>query len=190
MSAKRRTTKSTKKERMPPGGAAADGAFAIRRRHRVVVAFRQLLAAPARVNPAEGTRRGAERRLPRPTARCAPAPFGSLVGDYGAVPAYAAAPSPPMRENNAESEPRATSPPDDTSARYKPAGTTARTRSLRGRAPRVVVDTVALRGVVHNGLVATLTPPTSWALLPPKTLGSRRARPRPAAPGPATPRGA
>ena len=80
-------------------------------------------------------------------ARCAPAPFGSLVGDYGAVPAYAAAPSPPMRENNAESEPRATSPPDGTSARESPSlGPRLALGSLRGRAPRVVVDTVALRG--------------------------------------------
>ena len=56
-------------------------------------------------------------------SRCAPAPFGSLVGDYGAVPAYAAAPSPPMRENNAESEPRATSPPDAAEALAKYLGT-------------------------------------------------------------------
>ena len=106
-------------------------------------------AAPARVNPklkAPGARAPSDAYRDQP-ARCAPAPFGSLVGDYGAVPAYAAAPSPPMRENNAESEPRATSPPDDTSARESPSlGPRLALGSLRGRAPRVVVDTVALRG--------------------------------------------
>ena len=106
-------------------------------------------AAPARVNPklkAPGARVPSDAYRDQP-ARCAPAPFGSLVGDYGAVPAYAAAPSPPMRENNAESEPRATSPPDDTSARESPSlGPRLALGSLRGRAPRVVVDTVALRG--------------------------------------------
>ena len=106
-------------------------------------------AAPARVNPklkAPGARAPSDAYRDQP-ARCAPAPFGSLVGDYGAVPAYAAAPSPPMRENNAESEPRATSPPDDTSARESPSlGSRLALGSLRGRAPRVVVDTVALRG--------------------------------------------
>ena len=106
-------------------------------------------AAPARVNPklkAPGARVPSDAYSDQP-ARCAPAPFGSLVGDYGAVPAYAAAPSPPMRENNAESEPRATSPPDDTSARESPSlGPRLALGSLRGRAPRVVVDTVALRG--------------------------------------------
>ena len=106
-------------------------------------------AAPARVNPklkAPGARVPSDAYRDQP-ARCAPAPFGSLVGDYGAVPAYAAAPSPPMRENNAESEPRATSPPDDTSARESPSlGSRLALGSLRGRAPRVVVDTVALRG--------------------------------------------
>ena len=105
--------------------------------------------APARVNPklkAPGARVPSDAYRDQP-ARCAPAPFGSLVGDYGAVPAYAAAPSPPMRENNAESEPRATSPPDDTSARESPSlGPRLALGSLRGRAPRVVVDTVALRG--------------------------------------------
>ena len=106
-------------------------------------------AAPARVNPklkAPGARAPSDAYRDQP-ARCAPAPFGSLVGDYGAVPAYAAAPSPPMREDNAESEPRATSPPDDTSARESPSlGPRLALGSLRGRAPRVVVDTVALRG--------------------------------------------
>ena len=106
-------------------------------------------AAPARVNPklkAPGARVPSDAYRDQP-ARCAPAPFGSLVGDYGAVPAYAAAPSPPMREDNAESEPRATSPPDDTSARESPSlGSRLALGSLRGRAPRVVVDTVALRG--------------------------------------------
>ena len=106
-------------------------------------------AAPARVNPklkAPGARAPSDAYRDQP-ARCAPAPFGSLVGDYGAVPAYAAAPSPPMRENNAESEPRATSPPDGTSARESPSlGPRLALGSLRGRAPRVVVDTVALRG--------------------------------------------
>ena len=106
-------------------------------------------AAPARVNPklkAPGARAPSDAYRDQP-ARCAPAPFGSLVGDYGAVPAYAAAPSPPMRENNAESEPRATSPPEDTSARESPSlGPRLALGSLRGRAPRVVVDTVALRG--------------------------------------------
>ena len=106
-------------------------------------------AAPARVNPklkAPGARVPSDAYRDQP-ARCAPAPFGSLVGDYGAVPAYAAAPSPPMRENNAESEPRATSPPEDTSARESPSlGPRLALGSLRGRAPRVVVDTVALRG--------------------------------------------
>ena len=106
-------------------------------------------AAPARVNPklkAPGARVPSDAYRDQP-ARCAPAPFGSLVGDYGAVPAYAAAPSPPMREDNAESEPRATSPPDDTSARESPSlGPRLALGSLRGRAPRVVVDTVALRG--------------------------------------------
>ena len=106
-------------------------------------------AAPARVNPklkAPGARVPSDAYRDQP-ARCAPAPFGSLVGDYGAAPAYAAAPSPPMRENNAESEPRATSPPDDTSARESPSlGPRLALGSLRGRAPRVVVDTVALRG--------------------------------------------
>ena len=106
-------------------------------------------AAPARVNPklkAPGARAPSDAYRDQP-ARCAPAPFGSLVGDYGAVPAYAAAPSPPMREDNAESEPRATSPPDDTSARESPSlGSRLALGSLRGRAPRVVVDTVALRG--------------------------------------------
>ena len=106
-------------------------------------------AAPARVNPklkAPGARVPSDAYRDQP-ARCAPAPFGSLVGDYGAVPAYAAAPSPPMRENNAESEPRATSPPDGTSARESPSlGPRLALGSLRGRAPRVVVDTVALRG--------------------------------------------
>ena len=106
-------------------------------------------AAPARVNPklkAPGARVPSDAYRDQP-ARCAPAPFGSLVGDYGAAPAYAAAPSPPMRENNAESEPRATSPPDDTSARESPSlGSRLALGSLRGRAPRVVVDTVALRG--------------------------------------------
>ena len=106
-------------------------------------------AAPARVNPklkAPGARAPSDAYRDQPS-RCAPAPFGSLVGDYGAVPAYAAAPSPPMRENNAESEPRATSPPDDTSARESPSlGPRLALGSLRGRAPRVVVDTVALRG--------------------------------------------
>ena len=105
--------------------------------------------APARVNPklkAPGARAPSDAYRDQP-ARCAPAPFGSLVGDYGAVPAYAAAPSPPMREDNAESEPRATSPPDDTSARESPSlGPRLALGSLRGRAPRVVVDTVALRG--------------------------------------------
>ena len=106
-------------------------------------------AAPARVNPklkAPGARVPSDAYRDQP-ARCATAPFGSLVGDYGAVPAYAAAPSPPMREDNAESEPRATSPPDDTSARESPSlGSRLALGSLRGRAPRVVVDTVALRG--------------------------------------------
>ena len=106
-------------------------------------------AAPARVNPklkAPGARAPSDAYRDQP-ARCAPAPFGSLVGDYGAVPAYAAAPSPPMRENNAESEPHATSPPDGTSARASPSlGPRLALGSLRGRAPRVVVDTVALRG--------------------------------------------
>ena len=106
-------------------------------------------AAPARVNPklkAPGARVPSDAYRDQP-ARCAPAPFGSLVGDYGAVPAYAAAPSPPMREDNAESEPRATSPPEDTSARESPSlGPRLALGSLRGRAPRVVVDTVALRG--------------------------------------------
>ena len=106
-------------------------------------------AAPARVNPklkAPGARAPSDAYRDQP-ARCAPAPFGSLVGDYGAAPAYAAAPSPPMRENNAESEPHATSPPDGTSARESPSlGPRLALGSLRGRAPRVVVDTVALRG--------------------------------------------
>ena len=100
-------------------------------------------AAPTRVNPklkAPGARAPSDAYCDQ-TARRAPAPFGSLVGDYGAVPAYAAAPSPPMRE--VKSDPRAASPPDGTSVREALLpGTRLALGSLRGRSPRVVVDTV------------------------------------------------